>query len=90
MTDEFAPIDDDDIEEIAVAWMKHLGYSDAEIEEAENLTCQKAGCKYIRGYGYNHEDYWGKSLHPIQDELLLAAENALFVIDALAKKGKLK
>jgi hypothetical protein len=57
-----------DIEAIARAWMAHQGYTDDEVLQAEQQTCQSSGCE-LQGYDYDCSDEEGKSNHPLADAL---------------------
>jgi hypothetical protein len=73
---------DQDLKAAAYAWMRYVGYSDAEIAAAETMTCEIAGC-VREGYGTCCEDEEGKSLHPTLDALNEAVEMARVVLETV-------
>jgi hypothetical protein len=72
---------DNEIEAIAVAWMKHQGYTDDQIA-AINPDHRAYGCD-PEGYNWNCCDEYGQSLHPVWDAMCEASEMAVVVVEAL-------
>jgi hypothetical protein len=75
-----------DIEAIARAWMAHQGYTDDEVLQAEQQTCQSSGCE-LQGYDYDCSDEEGKSNHPLADALHEACAMANVAVEALKSIG---
>jgi len=82
---------ENEIEAIAVAWMRHYGYTDEQIEAAAVQSCRDTGCEPVlvggdpgphTSFDCMSED--GKSRHPIRDHLDAACDFANVAIEALA------
>lgn len=72
-----------DIEAVALAWLYHLGYTDAEMEAAASKscadTCEPSGDAWIC------DDENGESNHPVADAVAQASAMAYVVTEALAE-----
>lgn len=85
------------VEAIGVAWMRHQGYSDGEIETASNQTCRDAGCEpfdagffgteFAGSTAYDCTNESGESNHPIRDALLVSGEIANLAVETVEAKG---
>ncbi|MGY4103451.1 hypothetical protein ACW2Q0_28390 [Nocardia sp. R16R-3T] len=84
-----------EIEAIALAWLRHHGYTDEQIRIAGTQSCHDAGCEPFDAsyYGaefagqttYNCIDEDGKSRHPLRDEIANACDLANVALEALAE-----
>lgn len=80
------------VEAIARAWMKHQGYTEAEVLEAETQECTEE-CRSdggpLAGGGILRHcwDEDGNSRHPLRDELSSACEFANVAIEAIESIG---
>jgi len=66
-------LDGSELREATYAVLRHEGYTDEQIADAERTTCETAGCERI-DHGWDCTDEDGRSRHPVQDELVRVAE----------------
>ncbi|MGW4718304.1 hypothetical protein [Nocardia sp. NPDC004260] len=72
-----------EVEAIAVAWMRYQGYTEQQIETAANHNCADT-CERA-GDAWDCTDEHGESRHPIADELAAASAMANVALKALAE-----
>ena len=75
--------EDVQVKAIAVAWMRHLGYTDEQISLGERQGHENSGCEF-QYPSCICEDEDGNSLHPESDELAIATEVANVALDAIS------
>lgn len=76
-----------DIEGLAKAWLEFQGFTAEDIVEGERQSCANSGCEFSPDIGfYQHEDEWGRSLHPLADVVNDAAQFAVFAVEWFERK----
>lgn len=76
------------IELIAMAWLRHQGYTAEDIEAAPK-SHREAGCDR-EGWSWNCWDEHGQSLHPVWDAVCVAGEMANVAVETLERNGYLE